>query len=604
MTVRILDSTTINRIAAGEVVERPASAVKELVENALDAGSTQINVSIRDGGQSLIVVQDNGSGMSRNDLELSIERHATSKLPNDDLMDIHTMGFRGEALPSIGSVSRLSITSHDSESSSSWLLSIEGGIKQPAEPANLNEGTVVEVRDLFFATPARLKFLRTPKTEQGHIVDILNKLAMANPTVAFSLRDETRTIINHPTAKNLNVRLQSILGKEFTDNSLAIEGTRDNTALSGYVGLPTLHRSTAQHQYLFVNGRPVTDRLLTGAVRAAYADLVAKSRHPMLVLSLTIDTAELDVNVHPAKTEVRFQDPKSIRSLIVSTVRHHLTQVSHLTSSTIHQSALDSIKVFDSPLQTYQRPLSQSQNSSTHFPAYSTSKSFVSQPFVAREAPSDSSVLQHNIDSTQEIHNVPEKSSDGYLGHAVAQIYDTYIIAQTHDDVIIVDQHAAHERLVYESMKQQLEKTGIKRQSLLIPTVVDLADAQREQLLQHLPALESLGLIVEPFGISGIQVKEIPALLSGVDAKVLILDIVDLLFNMTPELVLKERVFEILAERACKGSVKAGRKLTSQEMNQLLKDMEETPFSGQCNHGRPTYVKLGKKDIERLFGRA
>lgn len=605
MTIRLLDPTIINRIAAGEVVERPASAVKELVENALDAGSTQIDVTIRDGGQSLIVVRDNGCGMSREDLILSVERHATSKLPDNDLMNIQTMGFRGEALPSIGSVSRLSLTSHDIQTKQAWVLSVEGGHKHEIVPASLTQGTIVEVRDLFFATPARLKFLRSPKTEQGHIVDVLSKLAMANPSVGFSLRDESRQIFNYPPSMDLKGRLKDVLGADFIENALGIEGQRDYVHISGYIGLPTLHRSTNQHQYLFVNNRPVQDKLLGGAVRAAYADLVAKDRHPMLLLALTIPSDYLDVNVHPAKTEVRFQDTQLVRNLIVSTVRQHLTQVSHLTSSTIHQAAVEAIQLFEP--NTQQPSFSYHSNHPRSMHDYKSGRGFVSYtPQKTFETAGAYVLEKRNVFvAAPEAQDIVLNSdlAIGYLGRAVAQVYDTYIISQTDTDMIITDQHAAHERLVYEKMKRELEANGVRRQALLIPEIVETTEIQRNVLLNLRPELERLGLVIEAFGVSGLQVKEIPSLLSGVDAKILLQDISDLMNDMAPTLTLQEKVYEICAEMACKGSVKAGRKLSISEMNQLLRDMETTPFSGQCNHGRPTYVKLRKLDIEKLFGR-
>lgn len=613
MSIRLLDPMTINRIAAGEVVERPASAVKELVENALDAGSTQIDVTIRDGGQSLIVVRDNGSGMTKDDLFLCVERHATSKLPDNDLMNINTMGFRGEALPSIGSVSRLSITTHDAKANQAWILNVEGGHKQDIAPASLPKGTIVEVRDLFFATPARLKFLRSPKTEQGHIVDVLTKLALANPKVGFSLRDETRQIFDYSPAAELKERLGDILGSDFIQNALGVEGEREYVHVSGYIGLPTLHRSTNQHQYLFVNGRPVQDKLLGGAVRAGYADLVAKDRHPMLVLSLNLPTDYLDVNVHPAKTEVRFQDTQLVRNLIVFVVRQHLTHVSHLTSSTIHQAAIEAIQLFEpkatpstsSHMFDFHRPSGHSHQGG-HRGGYS-SKGFT--PFVPQKT---FETVGHQMLETRRVFAEVEPTdivlhpidpSIGYLGRAVAQVYDTYIVSQTETDMIITDQHAAHERLTYEKMKRQLAENGVMRQSLLIPEIVEISESQREALFALKPELEQLGLVIDVFGLTAIQIKEIPSLLTGADAKVLLQDLADQISNLSPELTLQEKVYEICAELACKGSIKAGRKLSLPEMNQLLRDMEITPFSGQCNHGRPTYIKLGKTDIERLFGR-
>lgn len=613
MAIKLLDSTIINRIAAGEVVERPASVIKELVENAIDAGSTQIDVTIREGGQSLIVVQDNGSGMSKADLELCVERHATSKLPDNDLMQIATMGFRGEALPSIGSVSRLTITSWDAQDQSAWQLNVEGGAKYTPMPAVLNKGTKVEVADLFFATPARLKFLRSPKTEQGHIIDVLQRLAMANYAIGFSLRCDEKEMFNYAPAATIADRLKSGLTAEFVENAVPVMAEREYAKLSGYVSLPTLHRSTNNYQYLFVNGRPVQDRLLGGALRAAYSDLVAKDRHPIVVLHLTLPFDYLDVNVHPAKTEVRFQEPQLIRNLIVAAVRHALTQVSHLTSTTIHSAAVSALSpeqvapMFGGQTSTQVRETPTFQYKPSGAFAHNVRHAERAALFEAGEGVAVLEVTHSQVEAFKAANPEPialtDDAATGCLGRAIAQVYNTYIISQTETDMIITDQHAAHERLVYEKMKQQLETEGVRRQALLIPEIITVTEAQREALMQMKSALLQLGLVIESFGVSQVQIKEVPAIFGGVDAKTLAQDIADLMVDFSPSLSLTEKIYEVCAEMACKGSIKSGRKLTTIEMDALLRDMERTAFSGQCNHGRPTYVKLRKADIERLFGR-
>jgi DNA mismatch repair protein MutL len=442
-------------------------------------------------------------------------------------------------------------------------------------------------------------------------VDVLTKIALANPTVGFSLRDETRQLFDYAPAETLKDRLNDVLGADFVQNSLGVEGARDYAQVSGYVGLPTLHRSTNHHQYLFVNGRPVQDKLLGGAVRAAYSDLVAKDRHPMLVLMLTLPTDYLDVNVHPAKTEVRFQDTQLIRNLIISTVRHHLTQVSHLTSTTIHQAAMDAIQLFEPrgehrPAPSFAHRSAEHHRAHSHGGHHGTSKGFTAYtPQKAFETMGAHVLETHRVFSEPEPMDIMlnDDASIGYLGRAVAQVYDTYIVSQTETDMIITDQHAAHERLTYEKMKRQLSDRGVIKQSLLIPEIVEVTEPQREVLLELRTELEALGLTIEAFGLTSIQIKELPSLLAGIDAKALLQDIADQLTHMSPTLTLQEKVYEICAELSCKGSIKAGRKLSVPEMNQLLRDMEVTPFSGQCNHGRPTYIKLRKADIEKLFGR-
>lgn len=637
MSIRLLDTATINRIAAGEVVERPASAVKELVENAIDAGSTQIDVSIRDGGQSLIIVSDNGSGMSLEDLKLCIERHATSKLPDNDLTHIYTMGFRGEALPSIGSVSRLNISTVNRESGDSWEIRVEGGKVHDPIPGNFFKGTRVEVCDLFYATPARLKFLRSPKTEQGHIVDNIQRLALAHHAIGFTLKDEKKEVLNYHPVNHAIDRIGDIVGKDFAANAIPIEGGKEYLKLTGFVGLPTLSRSSNQHQYLFVNGRVVHDKFFASAIRAAYSDLVSKDKYPMLVLSLELPPDYLDVNVHPAKTEVRFQDLQLVRSLIVGTIRHHLTQASHLTSTTIHRKASEALQPFMPP--QFTPPFMKSETYISH-PAslrtksvYQTSKSkptleYVNttqkytdlmggieeelnfftndaQGFFGSTKGKDRAEEDSNVVSIFPMDVGPfiETRKAGYLGHAIAQIYDTYILSQKEDELILTDQHAAHERLVYEQMKEQLHDQGVHRQALMVPAIVELSEERREKVLSFADTLKRYGVLIEAFGSYELAIHEVPALFKEADLTEIMMDIADLAEEDSPVDVIKEKLFEVLASRACHGSVRSGQSLTVPEMNALLRDMENTPFSGQCNHGRPTYVKLSKKDIETFFGR-
>ncbi|MGB0681890.1 MAG: DNA mismatch repair endonuclease MutL [Magnetovibrionaceae bacterium] len=606
MTIRRLPETIVNRIAAGEVVERPASAVKELVENALDAGATRIDVQIRDGGQSLIQVTDDGAGMSAEGLSLAIERHATSKLPDGDLTHINFFGFRGEALPSIGAVSRLSITSREAGTDTAWMIRVEGGRVSAPEPASLGGGTRVEVRDLFYATPARLKFLKTPRTEQGHILDVLQRLSMAHPQVAFSLSDGSRDLLRlTPGTGDLFEarlsRLSKIMGRDFAENALRVEAERDGLGLSGYISLPTLNRGNAGLQFLFVNGRPARDKLLIGALRGAYRDFLAHDRYPLLALFLDVPPAAVDVNVHPAKTEVRFRDGAGVRGLIVGALRHALSDAGHRASTTVSDQALGAARpggLPDRPAQPFYggrgalaapppRRLSE-RGYDYHAPL----PNLDSQPTARTEQPPIPAPIE-----------AEGPAIDYPLGVARGQVHGTYIVAQTQDGIVIVDQHAAHERLVYERMKQALETTGIARQGLLIPDVVELDETSAARVLARADELAELGFVIEGFGAGAIVVREVPALLGQVDAKALIRDIADELAEYDQTTALKDRLGDVCGTMACHGSVRAGRQLNSSEMNALLRDMEATPHSGQCNHGRPTYVELKLADIEKLFGR-
>jgi DNA mismatch repair protein MutL len=593
-TIRRLPSTLVNRIAAGEVVERPASAVKELVENAIDAGAHRIAVTLKEGGRTFIAVVDDGVGMSAEALALAVDRHCTSKLPGDDLGDIRTLGFRGEALPSIASVSRFAITSRPAQAAQAWSLEIEGGVKGQLRPAAHPDGTRVEVRDLFFATPARLKFLKEPRTEAAHVADALRRLAMAHPAIAVRLESEERTLIDLPAASPSLLdkadearlaRLAAIMGRDFADNALSIDANREGFRLTGFAGLPTLNRPTSQHQYLFVNGRPVRDKLLAGAVRGAYQDFLARDRNPMVALFLEAPAAMVDVNVHPAKTEVRFRDPGIVRGLIVGALRTALAAAGHRASTTVAHAALGALR----PHTGYAMPL----------PMRSSAPRGLGEAAAEFMAPFD--MPSARAETTAE---TPNGNATGYpLGVARTQLHETYIVAQTEQGVVIVDQHAAHERLLHERLKHQLEADGVKRQALLLPEVIELGEDGARRLATRASELAEMGLVIEPFGLGAVVVRETPAVLGELDVQSLVRDLADELAEMGDHLSLKEKVEEVCGTLACHTSVRAGRRLSVEEMNALLRQMEATPHSGQCNHGRPTYVELKLADIERLFGR-
>jgi DNA mismatch repair protein MutL len=595
--LRRLPSNLVNRIAAGEVVERPASAVKELVENAIDAGARRIAVTLKEGGRTFLSVADDGVGMSAEELKLAVERHCTSKLPGDDLGDIRTLGFRGEALPSIASVSRFVITSRPADAESAWSLEIDGGAKGEPKPAAHPPGTRVEVRDLFFATPARLKFLKEPRTESGHVADAMRRLAMAHPAIAFRLESEERTLIDLPAANPSLLhdadalrleRLAAIMGREFADNTVAIDANREGFRLTGFAGLPTLNRPTGQHQYLFVNGRPVRDKLLAGAVRGAYQDFLARDRHPMVALFLEAPTGMVDVNVHPAKTEVRFRDAGIVRGLIVGALRTALAAAGHRASTTVSDAALGAFRPhtgYSSPL-----PMRGGGGVSSIPRGLAEAAAQFMAPLGAPSARVEAEVANGN-------------GAHYPLGVARAQLHETYIVAQTDQGVVIVDQHAAHERLLHERLKDQLEADGVKRQTLLLPEVVDVGEDGARRLAARAAELAEMGLVLEPFGLGAVVVRETPAVLGEVDVQGLVRDLADELAELGDHLSLKEKVEEVCGTLACHTSVRAGRRLSVEEMNALLRQMEATPHSGQCNHGRPTYVELKLADIERLFGR-
>ena len=593
--IRQLDEAAINRIAAGEVVERPASAVKELVENAIDAGARRIDITVAEGGKRLIRVADDGCGIPAEDLPLALARHATSKIDGSDLLDIHTFGFRGEALPSLGAVGRLTITSRPAGCEAAR-IEVAGGTLHSVRPAAGQPGTVVELRDLFFATPARLKFLRTDRAEMQAVTDVVKRLAMAEPFVRITLSDDTdglREIFSAPAESGdpvtaLSRRLKTVLGRDFAENALPIDAERDGLHLTGFAALPTYSRGSAVQQYLFVNGRPVRDKLLIGALRGAYMDFLSRDRHPAAVLFIDCDPHLVDVNVHPAKSEVRFRDPGIARGLIVSGLRHALAQAGHRASTTVAGETLGAFRPEPDSPRIYQmdraRPLGGAAQS-----AYSVQSQAVIEGF--------SETASARIEPEAE----PD-AADHPLGAARAHLHENYIIAQTADGIVIVDAHAAHERLVYERLKRQRDATGVASQPLLVPEIVTLGgDADR--LLAIAGDLATLGLVIEPFGPGVIAVRETPAILGPVGAEAMLKDILDELDEMGETTALKSRLDAILSRIACHGSVRTGRRMRADEMNALLREMEATPHSGQCNHGRPAYVELKLTDIERLFGR-
>jgi DNA mismatch repair protein MutL len=624
MIIQRLPDTIINRIAAGEVVERPASVVKELVENAIDAGGRTITVAAEDGGRARIVVTDDGCGMGPEDLQLCIERHATSKLSDPDLVRITTLGFRGEALPSIASVSRLTITSQPQGAPDAWQLHVAGGDVRPLQPAPpTGGGTRIEMRDLFYATPARLKFLKAPQAEMTRIAEVIDHLAMAHPEIAFRLTHNGKTSADFRPAGRLE-RLQMVMGKGFAENAVPVLATREGLQLSGFAGVPTFNRATAAMQFLFVNGRPVRDRQLSAAVRVAYQDVLARDRHPYAALFLDLPPEEVDVNAHPAKTEVRFRDSALVRSLLIGALRQAIAEGGRQAATTV---ADETLAAFQAPAQTsatapaarallplsFSRPAFQSSAAPRPTQAalrlYEPLRPLSSPPAggtprateaVAMPAPTASVSPLPEPATAPDTSDAPERPP---LGHACAQVHGTYIIAEADDSIVIVDQHAAHERLVYEGLKAGLAAQGVARQALLLPEVVELDGPRATLLGEKAPDLERLGQVIEAFGPKAVLVREVPALLGQTDIAGLVRDLADELAEMGEGIALEERLHAICSTMACHGSIRAGRRMRREEMDALLRQMEATPLSGQCNHGRPTYVKLSRKDIERLFGR-
>mgnify|MGYP002767167162 FL=1 len=607
MGIRILPNTLVNQIAAGEVIERPASVVKELVENAIDAGAASIEVTLVDGGKSLISVSDNGKGMEKQDLPLAIERHATSKLPDNDLFHIHYMGFRGEALPSIASVAKLSIVSRTEKSENAWKIEVFGGeIKSPV-PVAANYGTKVEVRDLFYATPARLKFLKTGAGETAQCVDILNRIALANPQVSFSLFDDKKKKIslNGRQGDLFDSRLKRIsdvLGRDFGDNSLLIDANRNDLKISGFVSLPTYSKANTLSQYLFVNNRPVRDKLLLGALKAAYQGVLELGRYPVCALFFDVNPELVDVNVHPTKAEVRFYDGNAVRGLLISAVRNALMRGSMQTAQTADFSQIVNN---DSAEENIPDTVFLHENAT------------ISRPFLTPfRPPLPRKILADDVDFPELKNSFSVKTEDisaedavnqqsvGFLGMAKAQFHNTYIISQTEDSVIIIDQHAAHERIVMERFKANMaSEQQPQTQLLLIPEVVDLSLSEKTALLENCEELKKTGMIIEEFGMTAVIVREIPALINGCDIKNLVKSLAEQILEWGKDFALEDKINRICATMACHGSVRAGRSLNVAEMNELLREMENTPHSGQCNHGRPTYIELKLKDIDKLFHR-
>lgn len=589
--IRQLDDAAINRIAAGEVLERPASAVKELIENSIDAGATRIEVVIADGGKTLIRVTDDGCGIAPDDLPLALSRHATSKIDGSDLLNITSFGFRGEALPSLGAVGRLTMTSR-APGTDAAMISVAGGLVEKVRPAALSGGTVIELRDMFYATPARLKFLRTDRAESQAVGDVVKRLAMAEPFITFILRDasngDQRTTFRADAESGdlfdaLHGRLRTVLGRDFAENALPIDAQRDGFHLTGYAALPTYSRGAAVAQFLFVNGRPVRDKMLLGALRAAYMDVLSRDRHPVAALFVDCDPTLVDVNVHPAKSEVRFREPATVRGLIISGLRHALAEAGHRASTTVANATLGAITPQPTEPRVYQmdRPSfsARSMTFQAQAPGFGEAPSARVEPIFADEP------------------------DDLPLGAARAQVHENYIIAQTETGIVIVDQHAAHERLVYEKLKTQMAENGVAAQALLIPEIVEMTDAEAAQLMEIADDLSRLGLTLEPFGGGAIAVRETPAILGQVNAQAMLRDILDELADQGDSATVQAKIEAILSRVACHGSIRSGRRMQGAEMNALLREMEATPLSGQCNHGRPTYVELKLSDIERLFGR-
>lgn len=604
MTVRRLDPVLVDRIAAGEVIERPAAAAKELVENALDAGASSIAVTIAAGGRELIRVVDDGAGMTPEDLALSVERHATSKLPDGDLFAIRSLGFRGEALPSIGSVARLSITTRRRDAAQGSALVVEAGVKGPVRPAAAAYGTRIEVSDLFIFTPARLKFLKSDRAEAQAVSDMLRRLAIAHPEVRFALEGEHVSAFDWPAEpigeEGRLRRLGRALGRDFPENALPVEAEREGVRLSGFAGLPTFHRGTSAGVHMAVNGRPVRDKLLLSAVRGAYADVVPSDRHPVLYLDVLCDPSLVDVNVHPAKSEVRFRDPALVRGLVVSSLKAALASAGHRATSTGGARTLEAFRA------VFSGGASGGGAGSIQRPNFDSVADWRLPEPSARAEPLQSGFSDFAMPSADARAHLAEPAQDALdrpLGAARAQVHGTYLIAQTRDGMVIVDQHAAHERLVYERLKAERERSGIARQPLLLPEVVELDPVDADRLNAAAPDLASLGLVIESFGPGAVLVREAPAAIAGGNLQGIVRDVADTLAEHGDAGSLERRLDHVLATMACHNSVRAGRRLRPEEMDALLREMEATPNSGQCNHGRPTYVELKLADIEKLFGR-
>jgi DNA mismatch repair protein MutL len=620
MIIKQLSETLINQIAAGEVIERPASAAKELIENAIDAGATRIEVATAGGGKTLLRVIDNGSGMGPDDLSLAIRRHCTSKL-SDTLFDIRSLGFRGEALPSIGSVAKLTITSRPQGAGSGAEITVTGGKVGDVRPAAANPGTTVEVRDLFFATPARLKFMKTEKAEAGAITEIVKRMAIAFPAIRFVLSGTDRSLLDFPaTGDDRLARIAQVLGADFKDNAIELDAEREDVRLTGFAGVPTFNRGNSAHQYAFVNGRPVQDKQILSAIRGAYAETIPQGRYPVAVLSLALDPALVDVNVHPAKSDVRFRDPGLVRGLIVGAIRQSLQREGDRASTTGAGGMLRAFRpgFTPQPAQAWSAEASPSRPLQGGAFGHGFGGGFGSAASAAAYAPPQAGfgeAAQAAFDNlsmpaarSEPVAAQPagqvEAIASYPLGAARAQVHANYIVAQTSDGLVIVDQHAAHERLVFEQMRKALTGRRLPSQGLLIPEIVDLPEEDCDRLMTHAEGLEQLGLAIERFGPGAIAVRETPAMLGEMDTAGLVRDLADEIAEWDTADRLNAKLEHVAATMACHGSVRSGRQLRVEEMNALLRQMEQTPGSGQCNHGRPTYVELKLSDIERLFGRS
>ena len=610
MSIRVLPSNLVNQIAAGEVIERPASVVKELVENSLDAGATRIEITLKGGGKNLIIIEDNGKGMDKEDLALATERHATSKLPSDDLFNVQFLGFRGEAIPSIASISKMKISTRTADSSDGWEIEIKGGQKSEIRPCSKSKGTRIEVRDIFYATPARLKFLKTDTAEAGACADIISRIALANPDVAFYLYadDKKKIALNTNSGDLFDTRLQrasEVMGNDFSENSLKVEGEKDGIKLTGLVSLPTYNKANSLSQYLFVNNRPVRDKLLLGALKGAYAGVLENSRYPACVLFLEVEPMCVDVNVHPAKAEVRFFDQQGVRSLIVGAVRKALLEGDKKSSGKLDLSdLLDDYIPSNTPTFTPQFLHEDPTPIIEEKPTFSSFTQYQSKPIVYSSHTQVLPELEHKFSvKTEETYIAKDEDDIGPLGVAKAQFHDTYILAQAEDALILIDQHAAHERIVLERFKSSMSKgEKLPSQMLLLPEIVDLSLTQKASILGEFENLAKFGLVLEEFGNS-IMVKEVPALIKDANIKKMITDLADEITEWGATTVVEDKINHIAATMACHGSVRAGRRLNLAEMNHLLREMEKTPHSAQCNHGRPTYVRLELSDLEKLFHR-
>ena len=596
--LRLLPQNLINQIAAGEVVERPASAIKELVENAIDAGAKHIDIHIENGGKTFFSVTDDGKGMSPEELSLAVERHATSKLPDDDLMNINFLGFRGEALPSIASVAKMKIISWTKELDTGWSIEVLGGQKKDPTPCSAKYGTVVEVRDLFYATPARLKFLKSEQSEQMAIREVIDRLAMCSPHIAFSLENEHKKLLSYPITTTLFQRVSMVIGHQFQENALPIETEYEGIRLSGFVGLPTYTRATATEQYLYVNGRSVKDKVLIGAIRGAYQGLMGHGSdgYPVLALFLSVPNNQVDVNVSPAKTEVRFQDAGRIRNV--------LAEHGQKTATTLSIGPLDSPTQppSSSRIQSYSLPNKSAKFYNKNNYLNESFKGMLDNHIIQQEPTfqmSDSYSVKTELSPSL---NAQNEEAFPPLGFAKAQLHKTYIISQTQEAILIVDQHAAHERLTYEKMMQNLGEHP-QTQLLLVPEIVDLKPEEVSLLLDRAEELKHLGWVIDAFGPDSVAVRELPALMDKTDIHKIVQDLVDTLRTFDDTVLLKDKMKDICAKLACHGSVRAGRVLSIDEMNQLLRQMEACGTSGQCIHGRPTYITLKLTDIEKLFGR-